>query len=484
MKRSPHFLVTCCLILIALLFTACSPAPTATPKPAATTGGSAATTAATQAVASAPTTVPTAAATAVATMAATVVPTAVATTVATAVATTAATVAAPAATAAATTAATGGVKIGLVTDVGQVDDRSFNQSAWEGAQAAAKDLKGTAKYLVPNGPEDYAHDIASFADQNYDVIVTVGFAMGDATVKAAAKYPKIKFIGVDQFQPSVVSNLTRLIFPEDQSGFLAGVLAARLSKSGTIAGVYGTDQVPPVVRFKEGFEAGAKYAKPDIKIISTYYPGGLDKAFVDPVWGAQTAGQALDSGADVVFGAGGKTGNGALQEVARRTTKDKPLFCIGVDTDQWETLPEAQPCLASSAMQLITPGVSGLIKQSVDGSVKPGNFVGEVGLAPFHDMASVVPASVSAELDKLKADLGSGKIQAMPAAGAATPAANASAGSGSSAATQAAAPATAAPTMAATTAANTSGSSGGIKIGLVTDVGQVDDRSFNQSAWE
>src|SRR5258708_14782726 len=227
-------------------------------------------------------------------------------------------------------------------------------------------------------------------------------------------------MGVCDLQPSVVPNLTGLTFPEDQSGFLAGVLAARLSKSGTIAAVLGTDQVPPVVRFKEGYEAGAKYAKPDIKIISTYYPGGLDKAFVDPVWGAQTAGQALDSGADVVFGAGGKTGNGALQEVARRTTKDKPLFCIGVDTDQWETLPEAHPCLVSSAMKLITPGVSGLIKQSVDGSIKPGNFVGEVGLAPFHDMASVVPASVSAELDKLKADLGSGKIQTMPAAPAAT----------------------------------------------------------------
>jgi len=339
-----------------------------------------------------------------------------------------------------------GLKIGLVTDVGQIDDRSFNQSAWEGAQAAAKDLGGTADYLISAGPEDYASNIQSFADKDYNIIISVGFALGEATTKAAANYPKIHFIGVDQFQGTEVANLTGLIFPEDQSGFLAGILAAKLSKSGTIAAVLGTDQVPPVVRFKEGYEAGAKYAKPDIKIISTYYPGGLDKAFNDPAWGAQTAGQALDNGADVVFGAGGKTGNGALQEVAKRTTKDKPLYCIGVDSDQWGTLPEAQPCLVSSAMKLITPGVNTLIKQAAAGSIKGGNFLGEVGLAPFHDFASAIPADITAALDAAKADLASGKIKAMPdAAPAATAAATAAAGSAPAAAT-------AAPTMSATQA--------------------------------
>ena len=302
--------------------------------------------------------------------------------------------------------------------MGRVDDRSFNQSAWEGAQAAAKDLGGTAKYLVPNGPEDYATDIQSFADQGYNVIVTVGFALGDATDKAAVKYPKIKFIGVDQFQAATVDNVTGLVFPEDQSGFLAGVLAAGLTKSGTIGSVLGTDQVPPVVRFKEGYEAGAKWAKPDIKIISIYYPGGLDKAFNDPVWGAQTAGQELDNGADVIFGAGGQTGNGALQELAKRTTKDKPLYCIGVDTDQWETLPEAHPCLVSSAMKLIIPGVSGLIKQAVGGSIKAGNFTGEVGLAPYHDFDTLIPATLKQQITQAAADLKAGKLQSMPTAAA------------------------------------------------------------------
>jgi simple sugar transport system substrate-binding protein len=372
-----------------------------------------------------------------------------------------------------------GIKIGLVTDVGQIDDRSFNQSAWEGAQAAAKELGGTADYIVTTDPSDYANNIQQFADKDYQVIITVGFALGDATIKAAAKYPKVSFIGVDQFQASEVPNVTGLVFPEDQSGFLAGILAARLTKSGTIAAVLGTDQVPPVVRFKEGYEAGARYAKPDIKLISTYYPGGLDKAFTDPVWGAQTAGQAIDQGADVIFGAGGKTGNGALQEVAKRTTKDKPLYCIGVDTDQWLTVPEAHPCLVSSAMKLITPGVTNLVKQAAAGTMKGGNFVGDVGLAPFHDFESVVPKAVADEIAKAAEDLKSGKLSAMPAQGAATAAPTMAATTAAPAATSAAAP-TAAPTMAATTAASSGSSDSTLVVGYVL-VGPKEDKGWSEA---
>lgn len=303
------------------------------------------------------------------------------------------------------------LKIGLVTDVGKIDDRSFNQSAYEGVQQAAKELGVTADYIETLSTTDYANNIKQFTDKGYNVIVTVGFALGDATTKAAQDNPDVHFIGIDQFQATTVNNLTGLVFDESQSGFLAGVLAARLSKSGVIAGVYGTDQVPPVVRFKEGYEAGAKYANAKITVISTYYPGDLSKAFVDPEWGATTAGQALDQKADVVFGAGGKTGNGALQEVAKRTTKDKPLYCIGVDTDQWDTLPEAQPCLVSSAQKLIIPGVVDLIKQINAGTIKGGNFTGQVGLAPFHDFDKVVPAAVATELKDLAGKLASGALK-------------------------------------------------------------------------
>lgn len=296
--------------------------------------------------------------------------------------------------------------VGLVTDVGEIDDKSFNQSAWEGVQRAEAELDALVNFVETKDAKDYGTNIALFADQNYDVIVTVGFALGTATAEAAAKYPDIDFIGVDQFQVEPIANVAGLIFAEDKAGFLAGALAAQLSQSGTIAAVLGTDLVPPVVAFKEGYEAGAKYINPDINVISTYHPGGLDVAFTDPEWGATTAAQAVDQGADVVFGAGGKTGNGALIEVAGTAG----LYCIGVDSDQWETVPEAHPCLVSSAMKLITPGVFDLISMSQAGNFPAGNFIGTVGLAPFHDFDSQISAEVKAKLEEIDAGLQDGSI--------------------------------------------------------------------------
>ncbi|MCA9904825.1 MAG: BMP family ABC transporter substrate-binding protein, partial [Anaerolineae bacterium] len=206
--------------------------------------------------------------------------------------------------------------VGLVTDVGEIDDKSFNQSAWEGVQMAASELGAQVEYIETQDAKDYLTNISLFADNGYDIIVTVGFALGEATVEAAGQYPDIKFIGVDQFQGATVDNVAGLIFPEDKSGFLAGALAGMLTQSGTIAAVLGTDLVPPVVAFKEGYEAGARYVNYDINLISTYHPGGLDVAFTDPEWGASTAAQAIGQGADVIFGAVGKTGNGALIDVA------------------------------------------------------------------------------------------------------------------------------------------------------------------------
>jgi basic membrane protein A len=300
----------------------------------------------------------------------------------------------------------GGFKVGLVTDVGRVNDRSFNQSAWEGVQRAGEELDAEVKYIETTDAKDYEDNIRQFAEENYDVIVTVGFALGDATIKMAKEYPDIDFIGVDQFQAEPLDNLTGLVFHEDHSGYLAGVLAANLTESGTIAGVFGTDQVPPVVAFKEGYEAGAKSVEPTIEIISTYHPGGLDVAFTDPEWGAATAAQAIDQGADVVFAAGGMTGNGALEETATH----EGLYCIGVDSDQWETVPGARPCLVSSAMKLITPGVFNLIEMSKEDNFPGGNYFGEAGLAPFHDFADEIPQDVKDELERVDQGLKDGSI--------------------------------------------------------------------------
>lgn len=297
--------------------------------------------------------------------------------------------------------------VGLVTDVGEVDDKSFNQSAWEGVQQTRDELGAIVNYIETKDAKDYGANIQLFADKGYDIIVTVGFALGEATLTAAAEYPDINFIGVDQGQwGGEVANVAGLIFPEDKAGFMAGALAGMLTESNTIAAVLGTDLVPPVVAFKEGYENGAKYVNPDITIISTYHPGGLDVAFTDPEWGATTAKQAIDNGADVIFGAGGKTGNGALIEVAGHDG----VYCIGVDSDQWGTVPEAHACLVSSAMKLITPGVFELVKLSSEGSFPAGNFVGDFGLAEFHDFDSEISQEIKDTLVEIRAGLVDGSI--------------------------------------------------------------------------
>ncbi len=303
------------------------------------------------------------------------------------------------------------IKIGLVTDVGRVNDRSFNQSAWQGVLEACEQLGGKegkdCKYIETRDAKDYADNIGQFIEAEFDVVVSVGFALGEATTAAAAENPETFFIGVDQFQGAPQPNLAGLIFNEDRSGFLAGALAANLTQSGTIASVLGTDLVPPVVAFGEGFIAGAKHIKPDVNIITTYHPGEISQAFTDPEWGAATTKQAIDKGADVIFGAGGITGNGALQEVAA----NEGLFCIGVDSDQWLTLPAAHPCLVSSAMKLITPGVVELINAYSDGTMTSGNYFGGSALAPFHDFDDKVPAEVKAQLIEIKAGLEDGSIK-------------------------------------------------------------------------
>ena len=378
---------------LAALLPACAgqpPTPTAAPKAAEPTKPAAA----------APTAAPTAAAAATPTAAA---KPAEATKPA---ATAAATAAPPAATAA--PAAGKPLRVGLVTDVGKVDDKSFNQSAWEGVQQAQKDgVASEIKFIETTDPKDYAKNIGQFGDAGYEVIVTVGFALGEETVKSAKKYQAAKFIGVDQFQAEVVPNVAGLIFDEDKAGYLAGALAALMSKSGTIGAVLGTDAVPPVWRFGEGYRVGAQAVRPDIKINIVYHNDvGFDKTFTDPEWGKTTAQSMIAKGADVIFGAGGKTGNGALIGCA-----EKNVMAIGVDTDQYYTVPEAQKVLLSSAMKLITPGVANLIKSVKDGTFKGGNVTGEVGLAPFHDFETKVPAEVKAKLAEIDKGLKAGTIK-------------------------------------------------------------------------
>jgi basic membrane protein A len=299
--------------------------------------------------------------------------------------------------------------VGLVTDVGKVDDKSFNQSTWAGVQRAQKELGAVAQYIETTDAKDYAKNIGTFADERYDAIVTVGFALGEATAAAAARYPEPRFIGVDQVQPEGAAkpNLVGLIFPEDQSGFLVGALAAMMTKSGKLGAVLATDAVPPVWRYGEGFRAGAKHARPDVELNIVYHSDvGIDKTFTDPEWGKTTAIAMIDKGVDVVFGGGGKTGNGALLGAAERGA-----MAIGVDTDQHLTVPEAQKVLLTSAMKRLDEGTFELLKLAKEGKMPTGNYLGKAGYAPFHDLEAKVPAEVKAKLAEMEKALRDGSLK-------------------------------------------------------------------------
>lgn len=297
--------------------------------------------------------------------------------------------------------------VGLVTDVGKIDDKSFNQSTWEGVKQAETDLGAVVQYIETTDSKDYAKNISTFGDAKYDVIVTVGFALGEATIAAAQQYPDIKFIGVDQAQDATVANLAGLIFPEDQAGFLVGALAGMMTQTGKIGAVLGTDAVPAVWRYGEGYRAGALYVKPDVEVNVVYHNDvGFDKTFSDPEWGKTTAISMIDKGVDIIFGAGGKTGNGALLGAA-----EKNVYAIGVDTDQYYTVPEAQKVLLSSAMKLLTPGTLDLIKLAKDGKFPGGNYVGQAAIAPYHDLDSKVPADVKAKMEEITKGITDGSIQ-------------------------------------------------------------------------
>lgn len=297
--------------------------------------------------------------------------------------------------------------VGLVTDVGKIDDKSFNQSTWEGVKQAEKDLGAIVQYIETTDSKDYDKNIATFGDEKYDVIVTVGFALGEATIAAAKTYPDIKFIGVDQSQSEAIPNLAGLVFPEDKAGFLVGALAAQMSKSSKIGAVCGTDAVPAVWRFGEGYRAGAAYINPAVEVNVVYHSDvGFDKTFTDPEWGKTTALSMIDKGVDVIFGAGGKTGNGALMGAA-----EKSVYAIGVDTDQYYTVPEAQKFLLSSAMKLLTPGAFDLIKMAKEGSFPSGDYLGLAGFAPYHDVESQVPAEVKAKMEEIQKALADGTLE-------------------------------------------------------------------------
>ncbi len=284
--------------------------------------------------------------------------------------------------------------VGLVSGLEGIKDNSFNQLAWEGVQQAqGEKVADWVRYIETVDAKDYYQNIASLAEADYDIIVTIGEQNAQVTGKAAKNFPDQLFIGVDQQQGEAPTNLAGLVFNDAETSFLAGALAAQMTKTGTVAGIFGSEQDPTDVFYKEGFEAGAKYINPDIKVLSAYQLEDAGAASSEAEWGANAAAQAIENGADIVFGAGAKVSSGALLETARHPG----LYCIGVNVDQWETNPLVHSCLLSSAIKLVTPGVFDLIKLGKERQFPAGNYFGTSGLAPYHDFESVISEGVKAK---------------------------------------------------------------------------------------
>jgi len=311
-------------------------------------------------------------------------------------------------------------KVGLVTEIGKIDDKSFNQTAWEGVQRAlAEGNADFIQYIETSSSMDYDKNIATFADAVYNIIVTVGFNLADATYNAAKKYPDVYFIGVDQAltrddkHPDwPLTNLVSINFNEDQSGFLVGALGAMMSASHKLGAVCGTNAIPPVWRYGEGYKAGAAYEDAkngtNTEVTVVYHSDvGFDKAFGDPIWGAETANRLIDSGIDIIFGCGGKTGDGAINAAAQRR-----VYAIGVDTDQYYTMPEAASQLLSSALKLESEPIAKVIALTKEGKFPiAGSYIGPSGFAPYHDLDSKVPLNVKTEMEAILKGLIDGSIK-------------------------------------------------------------------------
>lgn len=309
-------------------------------------------------------------------------------------------------------------KVGLVTDVGSLSDKSFNYDSFNGVLDAQADtsLGVVGKAIESHVEADYSKNIQTFVDQKYCMIVTVGFKLGDATIKAAKANPNVAFAMVDfaDFgdlgKPSHPGNLLGLQFSEDQPGFLVGALAGLMTKSNVVGSVAGVN-LPPVVRYVKGYENGAKFTNPAVKVLNIYQPESGAKDFLDPDWGKAQAVTFMGQGADIIFGVGGTTGNGALLGA-----KEAGKMCIGVDIDQYISYPDVDSCLITSAQIGLRQSVKAAIITMVKGQWSSGLAIGNlqndgVTIAPYHDWDSKIPASVKARIVDIKAKLKDGTLK-------------------------------------------------------------------------
>jgi basic membrane protein A and related proteins len=339
--------------------------------------------------------------------------------------------------ASASAAAQSDLKIGVVTDIGTLNDKNYNEYSFKGAEEGATAI-GAAEptSIVPTSASEYAPSIKSFVDKNFDVIVTVGFNLASATVQAAHDNPNIWFIGVDQSPicvdakglpdatfacagdaKTLLPKYISLQFQEDQAGYLAGIVAAGASKSGTIGAIGGTSICAPCVRYIQGYELGAQSVNPSIKVVTAYVTNDFSAAAFQDQAGGKTFAEnflAQNTGVDVLFQVAGLTGNGVLDAAC-----DAGINGIGVDVDQYPSYPNADPCLLTSAEKHLQLAVSDALKGIAAGTATPGDALYDakndgVGTSPGHDKASAWAPDTQAKLDAALAAMKAGTLKTCP----------------------------------------------------------------------
>ena len=298
------------------------------------------------------------------------------------------------------------IKVGLLTDKGQLNDRGFNELAYNGLKRAEKELGVQGRVLQAATAADYVPNMASLVRQDYDLIIGVGFAQGDAVAKAASRFPDTKFeiIDVDQSGlPGKPKNVVGLLFKEEQVGYLAGYAAGLAEKrqlGGRVVSSVGGMKEPPVDRFIAGYRAGAQAAFPGVKVLNGYSQDWDDVAKCKELALTQ-----IEQGSGVVFQVAGGCGLGALD-----AAKQKHVWGIGVDADQ----SFLGPHVLTSALKRVDEAVFSTIKSVQDGSWKGGrNLVfglsqDGVGLGTFSPR---VPQEDRAAIDEIAKQIVAGDIR-------------------------------------------------------------------------
>lgn len=308
------------------------------------------------------------------------------------------------------------VKAAMVTDVGGLGDKSFNDLSYAGLKRAEKELGVEIQALESKEQTDYENNITQLVNEGFNPIFAVGFLMTDSVIKLAPQYTDTTLAGIDIFfEDPVPENVLGLNFREQEAAYLAGVVAGMLTtrpdvdsriNDKKVVGFVGGMEVPAVVRFRLGFEAGVKSVDPSIEVKAVY-----TGSFTDMQKGAETAKAMIESGADIIFAAAGQTGAGSFT-----ACKDEGALFIGVDADQYNTLTDPGDTIITSAIKRVDNAVFDTIKAAVDGTMTSGkNMVfglaeEGVGLADWHDWDSKMPKDIKDAVDKASDDIVAGTV--------------------------------------------------------------------------